>query len=198
MPNSSASATRPATPRGRAKSLSERRAREDEIQRQLGGAASSRRAAGGGKRLAPLEALPSPPEGWRDEVQRLQDEAIRLAAQKEDAERAIRALEDQLEGIDLDQAALRGRGSRRSVARAAQPLRQRRGHSRAPGRTRGQARCGRRHPAPPRPRRRGRTAQAAAAGAGRGRARGADRRALRRAVQARGGERSGGSRAKRA
>ena len=37
----------------------------------------------------------------------MQAEAIRLAVQKEDAERAIRALDDQLERISLDAAALR-------------------------------------------------------------------------------------------
>jgi uncharacterized protein YhaN len=90
-----------------AKSLSERRAREDEIQRQLG--ALSRLAAlrDAESQCAPLEGLPTPPEGWRDEVQRLQAEAIRLAVQKDDSERAIRRLEDQLQGMDLDRAALK-------------------------------------------------------------------------------------------
>jgi hypothetical protein len=36
----------------------------------------------------------------------LQAQAIRLAVQKDDAERAIRTLEDQLERTDLDAAAL--------------------------------------------------------------------------------------------
>jgi uncharacterized protein YhaN len=90
-----------------AKSLSERRAREDEIQRQLGASSHLAALREAERGYAPLEALPTPPEGWRDEVQRLQEKAIRLAVQKEDAERAIRSLEDQLERTDQDPAALR-------------------------------------------------------------------------------------------
>jgi len=90
-----------------AKSLSERRVREDEIQRQLGALPHLVALREAERRDAPLEALPTPPEGWRDEVQRLQAEAIRLAVQKEDAERAIRTLADQAERIDQDPAALR-------------------------------------------------------------------------------------------
>ena len=89
-----------------AKALSERRAREDEIQRQLGALAhlAALREAEG--QCAPLEALAVPPEGWRDEVARLQAEAIKLTVQKEGAESAIRALEGQLERIEADPAAL--------------------------------------------------------------------------------------------
>ena len=90
-----------------AKSLSERRVREDEIQRQLSALPHLVALREAERRDAPLEALPTPPEGWRDEVQRLQAEAIRLAVQKEDAERAIRTLADQAERIDQDPAALR-------------------------------------------------------------------------------------------
>jgi uncharacterized protein YhaN len=89
-----------------AMSLSERRAREDEIQRQLGALphlVALREAESQG---ALLEGLPTPPEGWREDIQRLQAQAIRLAVQKDDAERAIRTLEDQLERTDLDAAAL--------------------------------------------------------------------------------------------
>ena len=118
-----------------AKSLSERRAREDEIQRLLGAlphlvalreAESAMRAARG---------LATPPEGWRDEVRRLQDEAIRLAAQKEAPESEISALEDQLASASAPIPAALGSRIGLMVARAAQPLRQRRGHPRAAGRT---------------------------------------------------------------
>ncbi len=89
-----------------AKSLSERRAREDEIQRQLGALSHLAALREAESQCAPLEGLPTPPDGWREEVQRLQVEAIRLAVQKEDMERAIRTLEDQLERTDLDAPAL--------------------------------------------------------------------------------------------
>ena len=108
MPSSSASATQPGMlTRAAAKSLSERRAREDEIQRQLGALPHLAMLREAESQCALLEGLPTPPEGWRDEVQRLQAEAIRLAVQKDDAERAIRTLEDQLERTDLDAAALK-------------------------------------------------------------------------------------------
>ncbi|MBV8797976.1 MAG: AAA family ATPase, partial [Hyphomicrobiales bacterium] len=90
-----------------AKSLSERRAREDEIQRQLGALSHLAALHEAERSYAPLEALPAPPEGWRDEVQLLQAEAIRLSVRREDAERAIRALEDELRQTELDTAALR-------------------------------------------------------------------------------------------
>ena len=90
-----------------AKSLSERRAREDEIQRELGALPHLAALREAESQCARLEGLPTPPEGWRDEVQRLQAEAIRLSVQKDDAERAIRTLEDQLERTDLDAVALK-------------------------------------------------------------------------------------------
>ncbi len=90
-----------------AKSLSERRAREDEIQRQLGALSHLAVLREAESRCAPLEALPNPPQGWRDEVARLQAEAIRLTVQQESADSAIRALEDQLERMAADPAALK-------------------------------------------------------------------------------------------
>ena len=181
-----------------AKSLSERRAREDEIQRLLGALPRLAALREAESQCAPLEALAVPPDGWRDEVQQLQAEAIRLAAQKESAEREISALEDQLRAHGRRPGGAEGRGSGRRVARAQQPLRQRRGHPRAAGRTCGQARRGRRHPASPRPRERGRPGQAYASGSRRGRARGSDRRPFRGVVETRGGGRSSGGGAKRA
>jgi uncharacterized protein YhaN len=89
-----------------AKSLSERRAREDEIQRQLGALPHLAALREAETECAPLDSLPTPPEGWREEVTRLQTEAIKLAVQKEGAESAIRALEEQLERIAVDLAAL--------------------------------------------------------------------------------------------
>jgi uncharacterized protein YhaN len=89
------------------KSLSERRAREDEIQRLLGALPHLGALREAESLCAPLEALPVPPEGAREEVQRLQAEAIKLTAQKESAEGEIGALEDQLERIGADPAALR-------------------------------------------------------------------------------------------
>ena len=90
-----------------ARSLSERRVREDGIQRQLSALPHLAALREAESQCAALEGLPIPPEGWRDEVQRLRAEAIRLAVQKDDAERAIRTLKDQLERTDLDVAALR-------------------------------------------------------------------------------------------
>ena len=89
-----------------AKSLSERRAREDEIQRQLGALPHLASLREMESQCAPLEGLPTPPEGWSDEVRRLQAEAIKLEAQKESAESEISALEDQLKRIPMDSAAL--------------------------------------------------------------------------------------------
>ena len=89
-----------------AKSLSERRAREDEIQRLLGALAHLTALREAESQCAPLEALPAPPEGWRDEIARLQAETIKLVVQRQGAESAIRALEDQLERISADPAAL--------------------------------------------------------------------------------------------
>ena len=58
-----------------AKSLSERRAREDEIQRQLGTLPHLAALREAESECAPLEGLPTPPESLRDEVHRLQAEA---------------------------------------------------------------------------------------------------------------------------
>ena len=90
-----------------AKSLSERRVREDEIQRQLGALPHLVALREAESQCAPLDGLPTPPEGWRDEVRRLQAEAIRLGAQKDSVEGEISALEDQLERIRVDPEALR-------------------------------------------------------------------------------------------
>ena len=89
-----------------AKSLSERRAREDEIQRQLGALPHLASLREMESQCAPLAGLPTPPEGWSDEVRRLQAEAIKLAAQKESAESEISALEEQLKRIPLNLTAL--------------------------------------------------------------------------------------------
>ena len=88
------------------KGLSERRAREDEIQRLLAALPHLAALREAERQCAPLEALAVPPEGARQEVQRLQGEAIKLAAQKESAENEIGALKDQLERIAADPAAL--------------------------------------------------------------------------------------------
>jgi uncharacterized protein YhaN len=89
-----------------AKTLSERRAREDEIQRLLGALPHLVALREAESRCAPLEALPSPPEGWSEEVARLQSEAIKLTVQKEEAESEIGKLEAELERIPADPAAL--------------------------------------------------------------------------------------------
>jgi uncharacterized protein YhaN len=90
-----------------AKSLSERRAREDEIQRQLGALPHLAALREAESQCVWFEGLPAPPEGWRDEVQQLEAEAIRLAAHRTIAETEISALEDQLERIAVDEEALR-------------------------------------------------------------------------------------------
>jgi uncharacterized protein YhaN len=90
-----------------AKSLSERRAHEDEIQRQLGALPHLVALREAESECAPLDGLPTPPEDWRDEVRRLQAEAIRLGAQKDSVDGEIGALEDQLERIAVDPEALR-------------------------------------------------------------------------------------------
>ena len=98
-----------------AKSLSERRAREDEIQRQLGALPHLAALREAERQCALLEGLPTPPEDGAT-IQRLEAEAIRLAVQKDDAERAIGTLEGQLERTNLDAAALRIAESGRRVA----------------------------------------------------------------------------------
>ena len=90
-----------------ARTLSERRAREGEIGRQLSALPHLSALREAESRCAPLEALPPPPEEWRNEVQRLEAEAIRLDVQRQSAESAIRALEDQLKRVDADPAALK-------------------------------------------------------------------------------------------
>ncbi len=89
-----------------AKILSERRQREDEIQRLLGALPHLAALREAESRLKSLESLPAPPEGWREEVARLQAEAIKLATQKEGAESAIKTLQEELERIGDDPAAL--------------------------------------------------------------------------------------------
>lgn len=54
----------------------------------------------------PREALAVPPEGWRDGVARIEAVVIRLGAQREGAESAMRPLEDEIERIGADPAAL--------------------------------------------------------------------------------------------
>jgi len=90
-----------------AKSLSERRQLEDEIQRLLGALPHLAALREAESRLKPLESLPTPPEGWREEIARLQAEAIKLATQKEGAESAIKTLQGELERIGDDPAALK-------------------------------------------------------------------------------------------
>jgi uncharacterized protein YhaN len=90
-----------------AKTLSERRAREGEIGRQLSALPHLAALREAESRCAPLEALPPPPQEWRNEVQRLEAEAIRLDVQRQGAESAIRAPEDQLKRVDADPPALK-------------------------------------------------------------------------------------------
>jgi len=90
-----------------ARTLAERRTREDEIRRLLGALPHLAALNDADARFKPLEALPTPPDGWREEVARLEAEAIRLSAQKEGAENAIKGLEDELARIGVDEAALR-------------------------------------------------------------------------------------------
>jgi uncharacterized protein YhaN len=85
-----------------AKKLSERRAREDEIQRLLGALPHLAALREAERQCAPLEAAPIPPVGAREESARLRAEAIRLAAQKESVESEIGALKDQLARIGAD------------------------------------------------------------------------------------------------
>ena len=92
----------------RKETLSERRRREDEIQRLIGALphlAALREAESAVFNCS--KGLPAPPDGWRDEVTKLQAEAIKLAAQREGAESAVKALQDELERIGGDAAALK-------------------------------------------------------------------------------------------
>jgi len=93
-----------------AKTLSERRQREDEIQRLLGALPHLAALREAECRLKPLEDLPTPPEGWREQVASLQAEAIKLAAQTEGAESVVKTLQDELERIGEDAAALKVAG----------------------------------------------------------------------------------------
>jgi uncharacterized protein YhaN len=90
-----------------AKALAERRTRAEGIQRLLAGLPHLAALRDAEARLAPLADLPRPPDGWRERLAELEAEAIRLAAQKESAETAIRALERELEQIRADAPALR-------------------------------------------------------------------------------------------
>ena len=92
---------------GSAKAIGERSARSAAIERLLRGGpplAALRQAEAG---LAALGDLPAAPEGWREDAAKLEGEAIRLAAHKESAERAIAALERELASMTDDSAALR-------------------------------------------------------------------------------------------
>ena len=89
-----------------ARALSVRRSRAETIQRLLAGLPHLATLGDAEARLAPLAGLPAPPDGWREMLAELQAEAIRLTAQKENAETAIRALEEELRLIGEDAAAL--------------------------------------------------------------------------------------------
>jgi uncharacterized protein YhaN len=89
-----------------ARALSVRRSRAETIQRLLAGLPHLAALGDAETRLAPLAGLPTPPDGWRETLAELQAEAIRLNAQKENVETAIRALEEELRVIGEDAAAL--------------------------------------------------------------------------------------------
>ena len=93
------------------RALGERRARADVIQRLLAGLPHLAAIREAERELAPLADLPSPPAGWSDELARLQTETIRLTTHKENAETAIKRLEDELSriGDDLPALAVAGR-----------------------------------------------------------------------------------------
>jgi uncharacterized protein YhaN len=93
-----------------ARALSARRSRAETVQRLLAGLPHLAALCEAEARLAPLANLPTPPDGWRERLAELQAEAIRLSAQKENAESAIRALEDELRRIGEDAAALQVAG----------------------------------------------------------------------------------------
>ncbi|MBV8104423.1 MAG: AAA family ATPase [Hyphomicrobiales bacterium] len=89
-----------------AKTVSQGRARAEDIQRLLHALphlAALREAESG---LEPLAGLRPTPAGWDKDVARLQAEAIRLTAKRESAASAIRALEDELGAIPDDSAAM--------------------------------------------------------------------------------------------
>ena len=89
-----------------AKALSERRARAEVIRRLSAGLPHLAALRDAEARLAPLAGLPTPPDGWREKLAELRAEAIRLTTQRENAETAIRALEEELGRIGQDAAAL--------------------------------------------------------------------------------------------
>ena len=151
----SASATRRRRPtRLAAESAGERRARAPKpssgCSQRLPHLAALREAESESSSRSP--ACRRRPAGWDEEAARLQAEAIRLdGAERERRDRRSAGPEDELERIGDDPAALAARAARRRLARIAQPLRHREGHSRSPGRARRQTRRRRRNPAPPRP-----------------------------------------------
>ncbi len=89
-----------------AKALSEGRARAEAIQRLLAGLPHLAALRDAEARLAPLAGLPTAPDGWRERLAELQAEAIRLTAQQENAETAIRVLEEELGRLSQDATAL--------------------------------------------------------------------------------------------
>ena len=89
-----------------AKALGERRSRAEAIRRLLSALPHLAALAEAERQLQPLAGLPTPPAGSAEEVARLQAEAIRLTTQKESVEAAIRSLEEELERIGDDPAAL--------------------------------------------------------------------------------------------
>ncbi len=89
-----------------ARALGERRTRAEAIRRLLAGAPHFVALVEAERRLTPLADLPAPPAGWPEELAGLQAEAIRLTTQKENAEATIKALEEELERVGDDPAAL--------------------------------------------------------------------------------------------
>jgi uncharacterized protein YhaN len=90
-----------------ARSLSERRARAETVQRLLAGLPLLAALCDAETKRAPLGGLPAPPDSWRERLAELQSDAIRLGAQKENAENAINTLNDELASMADDAAALR-------------------------------------------------------------------------------------------
>ena len=86
--------------------LSRTRAEAQAIQRQLGALPHVFTLREVEAKLAPLADLYSAPATWRDEVQRLRGNEIRLAAQIDSADQAIRGLQEEFEAIALDPVAL--------------------------------------------------------------------------------------------
>ena len=82
------------------------RRRADDLQRRLNALPHLAALAQAEATLAPLGDLPTPPGDWRAEVVRLREQAIRLAAQIEGADEAIRLLQEDHAGLALDAPAL--------------------------------------------------------------------------------------------